>query len=220
MATNGNGKSRVHTANLRVATNAGAKGYFTALSELIMRIPCHRIDEIAEVLIGAYQSRRHIFLFGNGGSASLASHFACDLSKGVTAGCDRADHVRALALTDNIAILTAWANDTAYEEIFACQLRNFVEPGDIAFAISGSGNSPNVLKALEYGRQVGAYCVGLTGFHGGRMRDLCDICLIVPSDNMQLIEDVHLSVAHSLYAIMRDRLQLQDARVEMATATT
>jgi D-sedoheptulose 7-phosphate isomerase len=137
-------------------------------------------------------------LFGNGGSASLASHFACDLGKG-TALCNSAKRFRALALTDNIPTITAWANDSGYEDIFAEQLKNFVRPRDIAFAISGSGNSKNVLNALNLSREAGAVNIGITGFDGGEMKFLCDVCVIVPSYNMQVIEDLHLSMAHSIF---------------------
>jgi D-sedoheptulose 7-phosphate isomerase len=113
---------------------------------------------------------------------------------------------RVVALTDNVPLMTAWANDAHYEDIFAEQLQNFVRPRDVVFAISASGNSPNVLKALAIGRHAGAINVGLTGFQGGKLRALCDICTIVPSDNMQVIEDLHLSIAHSLFTSIRHEL--------------
>jgi D-sedoheptulose 7-phosphate isomerase len=108
-----------------------------------------------------------------------------------------------MALTDNVPLMTAWANDSNYEEVFAEQLANFIRPGDVAFAISGSGNSPNVLKALRVAKQAGGVTAGLTGFSGGRMLALCDACVVVRSDNMQLIEDVHVCIAHSLFTCIR-----------------
>jgi D-sedoheptulose 7-phosphate isomerase len=102
--------------------------------------------------------------------------------------------------------MTAWANDCSYEEIFAEQLRNFVQPHDIAFAISGSGNSKNVLHALRVAREAGATTIGVSGFEGGEMKSLCDICAVVPSDNMQIIEDLHLSMAHSIFRIVSSRM--------------
>jgi D-sedoheptulose 7-phosphate isomerase len=167
-------------------------------------MPFSAIDQIVHVLLGAYESSRRIYLFGNGGSAALASHFACDLGKGAANGSGK--RFQALALTDNIPMMTAWANDSHYEDIFAEQLVNFVRPGDIAFAISGSGNSANVLKALKAARDAEAYTVGLTGFRGGQMRDLCDLCLIVPSENMQIIEDLHLSVTHAVFTALRAKI--------------
>jgi D-sedoheptulose 7-phosphate isomerase len=107
-------------------------------------------------------------------------------------------------------MMTAWANDAHYEDIFAEQLINFVRPDDIAFAISASGQSPNVLKALKVAREAGAFTLGLTGFQGGEMKSLCDLCLIVPSDNMQIIEDLHLSVTHAVYTALRANICQQN----------
>jgi D-sedoheptulose 7-phosphate isomerase len=146
-----------------------------------------------------------LFLFGNGGSASLASHLACDLGKG-TAYCNGGKRFRVLALTDNLPTLTAWANDASYEDIFSEQLRNFVQPNDVAFAISGSGSSKNVLKALQVAREARATTLGISGFQGGEMKSLCDICVIVPSNNMQIIEDLHLAMAHSIFRIVYNRM--------------
>jgi len=179
--------------------------YFDELRRVAAILPHDSINQIAEELLKANQSGRMIFLFGNGGSASLASHFACDLGKG-TAYCNGGKRFRVLALTDNIPTMTAWANDANYEDIFAEQLRNFVQPHDIVFAISCSGNSRNVLNALQVGRSLGALTIGISGFGGGEMKSLCDICIVVPSDNMQIIEDLHLSMAHSIFRIVASRV--------------
>ena len=149
---------------------------------------------------------RKVFLFGNGGSAALASHFACDLNKGTTAPGKFPRHFRVLSLTDNAPLITAWANDTSYQQVFAEQLRNFVESDDIAFGISASGSSPNVLLALEVARESGAINIGLTGFQGGKMPGLCDLCIVIPSDNMQIVEDLQLSIAHALFTVIRHRI--------------
>ncbi len=182
--------------------------YFDDVVRTIGKMPLRTIDQVVEVLMQAYESSRKIYLFGNGGSAALASHFACDLGKGAANGSGKRFQV--LAFTDNVPLMTAWANDARYEDIFAEQLINFVRPEDIAFAISGSGKSPNVLKALKVAREAGAYTVGLTGFQGGDMKDLCDLCLIIPSDNMQIIEDLHLSVTHAVFTALRARIGQQD----------
>lgn len=180
--------------------------YFSKLKQVLSDISCDQADEIASALCRTYQESSAVFLFGNGGSASLASHFACDLGKGTSLAGNDAKRFRAIALTDNIPTITAWANDSSYDDIFSEQLKNLVQPGDIAFGISCSGNSPNVLKALTVAREMGATTIGLGGFQGGKMKDLCDICLIVPSDNMQIIEDLHLSVAHAVFTIVRNRI--------------
>jgi D-sedoheptulose 7-phosphate isomerase len=187
-----------------------AKQYFDELQRVMASVPKEGINQIAETLVGANESGRMVYLFGNGGSASLASHFACDLGKG-TAYCNGGKRFRVLALTDNLPSLTAWANDSSYEDVFSEQLKNFIQPRDVVFAISGSGNSKNVLNALQLAREVGAATVGLSGFQGGEMKALCQICVIVPSDNMQIIEDVHLAMAHSIFRIVYGRMSRRRA---------
>jgi D-sedoheptulose 7-phosphate isomerase len=183
----------------------GAKQYFEELQHVIGSLPKDAIDQIAETLVKAYDAGRTVYLFGNGGSASLASHFACDLGKG-TAYCNGGKRFRALALTDNLPTLTAWANDSSYEDVFSEQLRNFVQAGDVTLAISGSGNSKNVLNALRVAQEAGATTVGISGFQGGEMKSLCDICVVVPSNNMQIIEDLHVAMAHSIFRIVYSRI--------------
>lgn len=178
--------------------------YFDDVIQTIGKMPIATIEEIVTALMEAYESSRTIYLFGNGGSAALASHFACDLGKGASNGSSK--RFQALAFTDNVPMMTAWANDARYEDIFAEQLINFVRRDDITFAISGSGNSPNVLKALKVAREAGAFTIGLTGFQGGDMKDLCDLCLTVPSENMQIIEDLHLSVTHAVFTALRAKI--------------
>lgn len=181
-----------------------AQSYFEYLSRVVHKLPLPDIDRVCNVLLDAYENDRAIYLFGNGGSAALASHLTCDLGKGTANGSSK--RFRVLSLTDNIPLMTAWANDRAYEDIFAEQLVNFVRKDDVAFAISGSGNSPNVLNALRVARTLNATTVGLTGYQGGKMKQLCDACVIVPSDNMQIIEDLHLCVAHAIFSAIRKRI--------------
>jgi D-sedoheptulose 7-phosphate isomerase len=180
------------------------KPYFDTVIRAIAGMPIPAIDQVVGALIHAYEASRMIYLFGNGGSAALASHFACDLGKGAANGS--AKRFKVLAFTDNVPLMTAWANDSRYEDIFAEQLTNFVRPDDVAFAISGSGRSPNILKALRVAREAGAFTIGLTGFQGGEMKDLCDLCVIIPSDNMQIIEDLHLSVTHAVFTAIRAKI--------------
>jgi D-sedoheptulose 7-phosphate isomerase len=187
-----------------------ARQYFEELQRVVIGISHAGLNQIADMFGNANESRRMVYVFGNGGSASLASHFACDLGKG-TAYCNGGKRFRVLALTDNLPSLTAWANDSSYEDVFSEQLKNFIQPRDVVFAISGSGNSKNVLNALQLAREVGATTVGLSGFQGGAMKALCQICIIVPSDNMQIIEDVHLAMAHSIFRIVYGRLSRRRA---------
>lgn len=179
--------------------------YFSSVHDVLTRMPLREIDRLVEVLHAAHNRGAALFLFGNGGSAALASHMACDLGKGTSDLCPV--RMRALSLTDNVPLITAWGNDTAYEHVFAEQLKNFITCGDIAFAISGSGNSPNVLNALRVARSAGAVTVGITGFQGGKMRELCDVCVVVPSNNMQVIEDIHVITAHGVFTALRARMR-------------
>ena len=178
--------------------------YLEELSSTIAKLPLPAINHLVQIFLQAYDSGRTIFLFGNGGSASLASHMSCDLGKGTAPA--KGKRLRAVALTDNAALITAWANDTSYASIFAEQLENLLQPGDIACAISASGNSPNILAALSFARRAGAITAGITGFQGGKMKPLCDVCVVVPSDNMQIIEDLHLSIAHSVFRVLRHEI--------------
>jgi len=180
--------------------------YFARSNTVTTKLPFATIERVADLLYQAYETGRNVLLFGNGGSAALASHFACDLAKGTVLPDSFAKRFRAMSLTDNLALMSAWANDTSYERVFAEQLRNIVQSGDVAFGISGSGRSPNVLLALHAAREAGAVTVGLTGYEGGKMPEVCDSCIVIPSDNMQIIEDLHLAVTHALFTVVRDRI--------------
>ena len=177
------------------------KAYFSQVSATLSKLPIGKIAELVEVLDEARGKGNRIFIFGNGGSAATASHFAADLSKGaIRKGEPR---LKAFALTDNIPLLTAWANDAAYENIFAEQLENFIEPGDIAIAISGSGNSSNILNGIKVAKAKGATTVGFIGFDGGKLRDLVDIALVVPDHSMEQVEDIHLMLEHVITICLR-----------------
>ena len=161
-----------------------------------------KAEEIVSALVKARDLGRRVYICGNGGSASTASHMASDLNK----GSNRKDarRFKAVALTDNIPAMLAWANDSSYDDIFVEQLKNHLEKGDVVVGISGSGNSSNVLKALHYANDEGALTIGLTGFDGGKMAQLAKICYVVPNQTMQQIEDIHLLIEHMLSLILRD----------------
>lgn len=180
--------------------------YFAVYQQTFANLPYQEMDRAIREIISAYERGDSIFTFGNGGSAALASHFACDLSKGTSVANNGQKRFRVIALTDNIPLMTAWANDYGYERIFSEQLNNLLAAGDVAFAISGSGNSANVLRGLEVARRHGARTVGLTGFDGGKMRSLCDVCVVLPSDNMQIIEDFQLGVTHAIFSVIRGKV--------------
>lgn len=180
--------------------------YFNDLAALVPRLPYADVDRIVGALFQAIEDERTIFVFGNGGSATAASHMMCDINKG-TREQGESRRPRVMALTDNVALLTAWANDSGFEQVFSEQLKTFVRRGDVAFAISASGNSANVIRGLQAARQRGAFTAGISGYQGGRMRELCDLCAVVPSDNMQLIEDMHQAMLHSMFTVLREKLR-------------
>ena len=181
------------------------KNYLETVGGILKNLPLPRIEQIMELIYKTYMNDRFIFLFGNGGSAATASHLACDFGKGtVSPGQKR---MKVMSLTDNLPLITAWANDTQYEDIFAEQLAHFVSSGDLVIGISGSGKSKNVLNAIKLAKECGALTVGLTGFDGGEMKDIVDYCLIVPSNNMQQIEDCHLIITHLIFSLRETGLQ-------------
>jgi D-sedoheptulose 7-phosphate isomerase len=177
--------------------------YAKYVAEILERLDPTAVERIAEIFEAARREQRTIFLAGNGGSAATASHFANDLSFG--ARVDGELPFRALSLTDNTAVLTALGNDKGYQEIFVGQLRGVFRPGDVLVAISASGNSPNLLEALKYANSVGGITVGLVGFDGGQMKDLCHVCLHVetPVGEYGPVETVHLFLDHLLTDYLR-----------------
>ncbi|HKX19301.1 MAG TPA: SIS domain-containing protein [bacterium] len=178
--------------------------YISSLREALAKVSVSDLREIEDVLFDAWRHGRTIFIAGNGGSSSTASHWTNDLNKGaITAGGRR---FRAMALTDNVPLITAWGNDTAYERIFVEQMTNFIQPHDVFVAISGSGNSPNILAAVQCARSAGAVTVGLTGRDGGQLRVLADHAVVVPAHYMEIIEDVHLALSHLLCTALRARI--------------
>ena len=195
------------------------KKYFRELNELVPQLPYGAITTIASAFLEAFAEQRTVFVFGNGGSAASASHMMCDMNKGAS-GLSAGQRPRVMALTDNVSLISAWANDFGYERIFSEQLKTFVRPRDIAFAISTSGDSPNVLLALETAREYGALTVGLAGCQGGQMKALCDVCAVVPSENVQVIEDLHHAMMHSIFTAVRESLLMTTGDKLMARAAS
>lgn len=181
------------------------KGYLSAVGQVLQRVDHVVIGQMVEAIWRGYQAGNTFFVFGNGGSAALASHFACDIGKGTIAGRQR--RLKTIALTDNLPLITAWANDKSYQDVFSEQLEGLAEKGDIAMAISGSGNSPNVIKGLQAARRLGLQTLVLTGFAGGKAKPLADLCLVIPSDSMQHIEDAHLCATHAIFLAIRERMK-------------
>ena len=164
--------------------------------EAIHAIPLDKVEEAIQVLARARDEGRTIFVCGNGGSASTASHFVTDLVKGASYG--RSARFRIMALTDSLSTITAYANDVGYDHVFVEQLRNFAAAGDVLIAISGSGNSPNVLRAVEYGNSIGCYTIGLSGRDGGQLAPLSRLSINVPVLHMGRIEEAHFAICHMI----------------------
>jgi D-sedoheptulose 7-phosphate isomerase len=176
--------------------------YFSELEQMVRAISRPDLERVLSLLENVYRNGHRIFIIGNGGSAATASHFALDLAKNtIMAGAPR---LKAISLTDHVPLITAWSNDTAYEHIFAEQLANMIEPGDLVIGISASGNSPNVINALLLARQYRAFTVGLLGARGGKMKDMVDAYVLAPGQNIEQEEDAHMILAHVITRHMRE----------------
>jgi len=179
--------------------------YLEELKGLLDAFPHDRFEEVASLILSAYYDEKQIFIMGNGGSGSTASHFACDINKGCCFNVDK--KFKVICLNDNIPTMMAYANDLSYEKVFVEQLKNFLQPGDVVIGISGSGNSENVILALSYAKENNAKTIGLTGFDGGKLAKTADIPLIASINDMQKVEDVHMIIVHMLMQYMDKALQ-------------
>ncbi len=177
------------------------KEYFDNEIELAGKLDLNRVEELISALERARSEGRRVFLFGNGGSAATASHFACDLSKGTIQ--PNVPRLKVLCLNDNVPTLMAYANDMGYETIFAEPLITLSERGDLAMAFTASGNSPNVVRAIETARARGLVTIGLTGFDGGKVKSLVDLNLHIPSKSFGHVEDLHLAVCHAICEMLK-----------------
>jgi D-sedoheptulose 7-phosphate isomerase len=168
--------------------------YLAAHQSLAPRLDIGSLQRGIDVVRGAYESGRLIITCGNGGSAYAASHYITDWNKMVNLATGKP--FRGVSLCDNLGMITAFANDIAYDEVFAGQLRALLSPGDLVIAISGSGNSPNVVKAVEYANGAGAETLAVVGYDGGRLKQIATHVVWVPSHDMQICEDAHLMFGH------------------------
>jgi len=191
--------------------SAQVETYLTQLQETIANLPSELIDQVISILLECAQNGHKVFICGNGGSASTASHFACDLAKNTMVS--GAPPFRVVALTDNMALMTAWANDTSYDNVFAAQLAPLIEAGDVVIGISCSGNSGNVLNAVTLAHQQGAITIGFTGDQGGQLTEMVDICIQAPSPHIEQQEDVHLILEHCICTAIREQLIRQYASI-------
>jgi D-sedoheptulose 7-phosphate isomerase len=188
----------------RSSTATVLAGHINDLHKVLDDISPVPVERIVELILTANIAGRHVYILGNGGSASTASHFACDLSKATI--CRDGPRLRVTSLTDNIALLTAWANDTSYERVFAEQLLSLAGPGDVVVIISASGESPNVLAAALAARELGASTVALVGFAGGALKHMVDVYVHVASHDYGIVEDCQLVLEHAITASVRGAL--------------
>ncbi len=186
-----------------------AAEYVEGLIRCLKVLPLEAIARLLGYLEQAQREGRAVFIIGNGGSAATASHMACDLAKNTfdPREGEPTQRLRVMSLTDNVSWITALGNDIGYEYIFSEQLRNLVRPGDLVIAITGSGNSPNIIHGVEVARSLGATVVGLLGFKGGKVLELLDDYVLVASDNYGHIEDIHLVINHILVAYLKSASQ-------------
>jgi D-sedoheptulose 7-phosphate isomerase len=180
------------------------ESYLTRLRSAVDSLPRDRLTDLGEMLYRTYRNQKQVFTVGNGGSASTASHMAADLAKNTISPNMR--RFRVVSLSDNTAMLTAVANDQGYENVFSEQLINLVRPGDLLIAISASGNSPNVLNAINYAQAQSAEVAGIFGFSGGKAAELSDLSIVVPCDHYGIVEDVHLIINHIVVDYFKARL--------------
>lgn len=178
--------------------------YIEQLKDVLDSFPHEQFERLTEAMMDAYREDRRIFVMGNGGSASTASHWVCDVNKGCCLHLDK--KFKTICLNDSIATMLAYANDLSYKDVFAEQLKNFFEPGDLVIGISGSGNSGNVLKAIEYANKNEGETVGLCGYSGGKLYGMVDIPILVKIDDMQKVEDVHMIVVHMTMQRLLEKL--------------
>lgn len=181
------------------------KKYVRGLQDALNEMNMQAINTAVDVLWDAYWNNRQVFILGNGGSATTASHMACDIGKGVV--YKEKKRFRVQSLCDNVAVLTAWANDVSFDTIFKDQLENLLNPQDVVIAISASGNSPNVIKAVEYARNQGAIVISMSGFSGGKLKQMSDVNIHFPVNDYGQVEDLHMMSEHIITECIRERMK-------------
>jgi D-sedoheptulose 7-phosphate isomerase len=184
--------------------------YLDEIGRILQNLPQAEIAQTIDILTQARIEGKRIFVMGNGGSAAMASHFVCDLGKGTAQ--EGKTRFKIMSLNDNVPLLTAYANDFGYETVFAEPLASLAEPGDVAIAISSSGNSSNVLRAMDVARERGLTTIGITGFEGGQLKEKVDVCVIVPADSqhpdaMQYAEDGQWVILHAIFVTIRQGMK-------------
>ena len=184
-------------------TKAFIGNYLTDLKRLLSEIDANLIEEMVEALLDVWRNDRKVILMGNGGSSSSVSHIVNDLQKNI--GLEAGKSLKTMCLSDCTPLIMAWANDTQWDNIFAPQITCWVEPKDVVIGVSGSGNSMNVIHGILEANRLGAKTFGLAGYTGGKLKQSAHSCLVVSSDNMQRIEDVHMAALHIVFSTVLER---------------
>jgi len=179
------------------------QNYISILHQTVDQLPQELIAEVINILQSARMRGNQIFIMGNGGSASTASHFVCDLAKNTRNA--ELPHYRVIGLTDNMAIFSAYANDEGYENVFAKQLANLIQLGDVVIGISASGNSQNVLNAIQEAKRDRVITIAFTGYDGGRLGKMVDVNIHVKSNIIEHVEDIHLMLEHMIVKAIKDQ---------------
>jgi D-sedoheptulose 7-phosphate isomerase len=192
---------------MQMQAPANLESYLTDFAALCRQVDPKEVETLADLLTEAYRNERFVFIIGNGGSGANASHLCEDLGKGTLHDFEKQKRLKVMSLTDNTPYILAYGNDLGYDRVFVEQLKNFAQPGALLIAISGSGNSANVLKAVEWANANGMKTVGVTGYDGGKLRKLCHHGVHVPSHNMGAVEAVHLVVFHYLLDKLYERFK-------------
>lgn len=182
-----------------------AKQYLSELKEVLDDFNLEQFEKIVNLILNAYENEKQIFTMGNGGSASTASHFACDLNKGCCTNLEK--KIKMICLNDNTPTLLAFANDVSYDVVFVEQLKNFFNPGDLVIGISGSGNSENVIKAIHHTKQNNGQTIGFSGFSGGKLAQMVDVPFVAKVDDIQKVEDIHMILVHMIMQAIYSALQ-------------
>lgn len=181
------------------------QNYISILQRTMEQLPLQLITDVIDVLQHARMQGNQVLIMGNGGSASTASHFVCDLAKNTRR--EGWPHFRAIGLTDNMALFSAYANDEGYENVFSQQLANLIKPGDVVIGISASGNSKNVINAIEEAQKLNVTTIGFTGFDGGRLGQIVNINILVQSNIIEHVEDIHLMLEHIIIKMIKEEIQ-------------
>jgi len=195
---------------------ADIKRYLKLLEKKLSVIKTQEINQIVNILKSAYDNGNTIFTMGNGGSGTIASHIVCDFNKGASANLDR--KFRVMCLNDNMPSVSAIANDISYDAIFVEQLKNFLRPADVVIGISSSGNSRNIIRAIDYANKKGAVTVGFCGFDGGRLKQTAQYAIHIAVDDMKVAEDIHSIISHMMMKMLRAALLKSEGKQRQSSS--